>query len=183
MSVASAVATPEAPIVEQIARARAARRRYYLILFASTWIVIVGAIVGVIIATGNAKAGFVANWGWFIVGGVGITIFVCVVSIILAVVLALVGALGRLSANPVLNGVASLYVSLVRGTPLLVQLYFIYYGLPALGIVLAAIPAGIFGLGFNYGAYMTEIFRAGIQAVPKGQREAAQALGMPRAVL
>ena len=82
-----------------------------------------------------------------------------VTSIILATVLALLGALGRLSTNPVLNAIASFYVSLVRGTPLLVQIFFIYFALPQLGIVLPAIPAGILALGFNYGAYMTEIFR------------------------
>jgi polar amino acid transport system permease protein len=86
--------------------------------------------------------------------------------------------MGRLSRNPYINGVASLYVSLVRGTPLIVQIFFIYFGLPQVGIVLPSIPAGIIALSFNYGAYMTEIFRAGIQAVPGGQREAAQALGM-----
>ena len=70
-----------------------------------------------------------------------------------------------------MNGIASLYVSLVRGTPLIVQIYFIYLALPQVGIVLPAIPAGIIALSFNYGAYMTEIFRAGIQAIPRGQRE------------
>ncbi len=76
------------------------------------------------------------------------------------------------------NGVASFYVSLVRGTPLLLQITFIYLALPQAGIVLDAIVCGIFALGFNYGAYMTEIFRAGVQAVPGGQSEAAASLGM-----
>ena len=84
-----------------------------------------------------------------------------------------------MSSNGFVNGAASLYVSLVRGTPLLVQIYFVFYALPLMGIVLDPIPAGIIALSFNYGAYMTEIFRAGIQAVPRGQREAAEALGMP----
>ena len=94
------------------------------------------------------------------------------------------GALGRISTNPVFNGVASLYVSLVRGTPLLVQLLFVFFALPQMGVVLDPIPAGIVALSFNYGAYMTEIFRAGIQAVPAGrQREAAEALGMPEGLV
>ena len=101
-----------------------------------------------------------------------------VLSIVLATTLAILGALGRLSTNPVIYAVASLYVSIVRGTPLLVQIFFAYYALPQAGIVLDPIPTGIFALGFNYGAYMTEIFRAGLQAVAGGQREAAQALGM-----
>ncbi len=125
------------------------------------------------------RPGFTIEWGPFILGGVGITIGVCIASIILATILAVIGALGRLSPNPFINGIASLYVSFVRGTPLIVQIYFIFFALPLLGIVLDPIPAGIIALSFNYGAYMTEIFRAGIQAVPKGQREAAQALGMP----
>jgi len=93
--------------------------------------------------------------------------------------LALIGAMGRLSRNPYLSGVAGLYVSFARGTPLIVQIYFVYLALPQVGLVLPAIPAGIIALSFNYGAYMTEIFRAGIQAVPEGQREAAESLGMP----
>jgi polar amino acid transport system permease protein len=93
-------------------------------------------------------------------------------------VLATLGALGRLSRNPVLNGMARFYVSLVRGTPLLLQIMFIYLALPETGLVLPDIVCGIFALGFNDGAYMTEIFRAGIQAVPHGQTEAAESLGM-----
>ncbi len=100
-------------------------------------------------------------------------------SIVLATILAVLGALGRLSRTRSSTGSRRFYVSLVRGTPLLVQIFFIYFALPQLGIMLPAIPAGILALGFNYGAYMTEIFRAGIQAVPRGQREAAEALGMP----
>ena len=81
-----------------------------------------------------------------------------------------------------INGVASLYVSLVRGTPLIVQIFFIYLALPAVRDRRPGrSPTGIIALAFNYGAYMTEIFRAGIQAVPRGQVEAAAALGMPSA--
>jgi polar amino acid transport system permease protein len=101
------------------------------------------------------------------------------VSIAVAVILAIFGALGRLSANPIFNGLASLYVSVVRGTPLIVQIFFIYLGLPAAGIIVPELPSGIIALSFNYGAYLTEVFRAGIQAVPYGQVEAARALGLP----
>jgi polar amino acid transport system permease protein len=114
-----------------------------------------------------------------ILQGVGITILLSVTSIVFATILAMLGALGRISGNPVLNGIASFYVSLIRGTPLLVQIFLIYFALPQVGIVLPAIVCGIIALSLNYGAYMTEIFRAGIQAVPRGQREAAEALGMP----
>lgn len=130
-------------------------------------------------ATDNVDTEWIKLWAPLIVGSAGLTIVICVASIALAIVLAVLGALGRLSTNPFVNGLASLYVSFVRGTPLIVQIYFIYFALPSLGVILPALPAGIFALGFNYGAYLTEIFRAGIQAVPAGQREAAGALGMP----
>jgi polar amino acid transport system permease protein len=110
--------------------------------------------------------------------GAGLTVLVSALSILLAIVLAILGALGRLSTNPIPNGIASFYISLIRGTPLLVQIFIWYLGLPQLGIILQPLTAGILALGVNYGAYMTETFRAGIQAIGKGQREAAQALGM-----
>ncbi len=81
-----------------------------------------------------------------------------------------------------LYALSTLYVSLVRGTPLLVQILFIYLALPQIFPFISDISKevlAIFALSFNYGAYMTETFRAGIQAVPRGQTEAAQALGMP----
>ncbi|HET7686548.1 MAG TPA: amino acid ABC transporter permease [Candidatus Limnocylindria bacterium] len=128
--------------------------------------------------TGRIDPGFIAQVGPFILQGAPITVLVCVVSIGLAIVMATAGALGRLSTNPVLNAIASFYVSLIRGTPLIVQILFWYLALPQFGIVLDAITAGVGALAFNYGAYMTEIFRAGVEAVPPGQREAARALGM-----
>jgi polar amino acid transport system permease protein len=100
---------------------------------------------------------------------------------VIAVVLATLGSLGRLSRNAIVYGIASFYVSLVRGTPLIVQLLFFYLALPQIWDGFAKIPVVILGIGalaFNYGAYMTEIFRAGIQAVPRGQIEAASALAM-----
>ncbi len=124
---------------------------------------------------------FMAHFFSFIMNGAGITFRVSALSIILAVVLALLGALGRLSTNPIANGAAGFYISIIRGTPLLVQIYIWYLGLPRLNVILTPEVAGVLALGVNYGAYMTEIFRAGIQAIGKGQHEAAQALGMSRA--
>ena len=133
---------------------------------------------------------FMAEWAPFLLQGVPLTIFISVVSILLAIPLALVGALGRLSSNPLFQGPANFYVSFVRGTPLIVQIFFIYFGLPQLAfapstpewvrpaLVLSIVTSGIIALGVNYGAYMTEIFRAGIQSVGHGQIEAAHALGM-----
>jgi polar amino acid transport system permease protein len=166
-------------ILHDLERAQMRARTLRRIKFALVWLVLVGGLVTVLWATGNIDPGFIAEWSGFILGGAELTVIVCVASIMLATTLALFGALARLSDNVVLSATASLYVSLVRGTPLLVQIYFIYFALPQVDIILPPVEAGIIALGFNYGAYMTEIFRAGIQAVPKGQREAAQALGMP----
>jgi polar amino acid transport system permease protein len=112
---------------------------------------------------------------------VPLTLVISASSIFFATILAVLGALGRLSSNAVVYGIASFYVSIVRGTPLIVQILFIYLALPQVWPGFAGIPAivlGIFALSFNYGAYMTEIFRAGIQAIPRGQIDAAHALGM-----
>jgi polar amino acid transport system permease protein len=128
----------------------------------------------------NLDVAFMGHFFPFIMQGAGMTVVISAASILLAIVLALFGAVGRLSRNPIASGISSFYVSLIRGTPLLVQVYIWYLGLPRLDIVLPAVTAGILALGVNYGAYMTETFRAGIQAIGKGQHEAAQALGMTR---
>ena len=172
-------APTRAAILDEIVAAQRRRRRWFRGQFAFVWIVLVG-IVGVFLwSAGRISWEFIFTSGPYILGGAGVTILVSAVAMVMAIGLALLGALGRLSVNAIFNAVASLYVSLVRGTPLLVQIWFIFYALPQADIVLDAIPAGIIALGFNYGAYMTEIFRAGIQAVPRSQREAAQALGLP----
>jgi polar amino acid transport system permease protein len=173
---------PANPIVEAIAAQRRRQTLRFRAIFILTWIIAVGAIVGWLFSTGKIDTAFISKWGPYILGGVGITVLVAVFSIAVAIVFAIVGALGRLSSNPVIFAIATLYVSLVRGTPLIVQILFIYLALPQIWSGFAEIPAialGIFALSFNYGAYMTETFRAGIQAVPRGQTEAAQALGMP----
>ena len=114
----------------------------------------------------------------FIAGGINTTIGISLLSIILATVLALLAALGRLSTFPPIYAVSTFYVSLIRGTPLFLQIFFFFLALPQLGIVLPGLWAGVIALGLNYGAYMSEIFRAGLSSVSKGQREAALALGM-----
>lgn len=122
--------------------------------------------------------GFIATWWPFISRGVIVTFQLSIISIICAVILALSAALARLSRIAPINSLASLYVSLMRGTPLFLQFIFIYSALPQLGLVLNAFPSAVLALSLNYGAYMSEIFRAGIQAVGRGQGEAAAALGM-----
>ncbi len=135
---------------------------------------------------------FMVKWLPFILAGSGYTFLVAFLAISLACFLAVAGALGRLSKNPVFNSIATSYVSLIRGTPLLVQVYMWYLALPQVGgaleafgipgvqrlFTLPAIPAGILALGVCYGAYMTETVRAGIQSITIGQTEAAKALGM-----
>jgi len=114
----------------------------------------------------------------FVAAGTGATIGISILSIVLATLLALAAALGRLSNIPPIYAVCTFYISLIRGTPLYLQIFFFFLALPQLGIVLPGLWAGVFALGLNYGAYMSEIFRAGISSVGKGQREAALALGM-----
>ena len=170
-----------------VARILAARRRQrwrFTTQFVLVWVALIGLLVGALWIAGNIDPAWIAENGGYIVGGIWFTVLVSVASIVLATLLATLGALGRIASHPVPNAVAALYVSIVRGTPLIVQLFFVYFALPQFGVALPAIPSGIVALGFNYGAYMTEVFRAGIQAVPPGQREAARALGMSeRAVM
>jgi polar amino acid transport system permease protein len=121
---------------------------------------------------------FIRNNLGFIARGVNETLLVSSLSIILAMVLALLAALGRLSTIPPIYALSTFYVSLIRGTPLYLQIFFFFLALPQLGIILSGLSAGVLALGLNYGAYMSEIFRAALGSVGKGQREAAIALGM-----
>ena len=121
---------------------------------------------------------------FLITQGLVTTIYISAISIAIASVLALVGAVAKLSSNGIAIGIANFYTSLFRGLPLLMQIYMIYLGLPQLGYVVDAVPAGIAALSLCYGAYMTEIFRAGIESIPKGQWEASRALGLkPRSTM
>lgn len=165
-------------LVAEIARARIRRGRIWRTKFLITWAVIVAALIAFIFVTVNVDSAFIREVLPFILAGVPITLFVAVTSIFFATILAAFGALGRISNNAYLNGVASFYVSFFRGTPLLLQILFIYLALPQAGIVLPSIPTAIVALSLNYGAYMTEVFRSGIEAVPHGQTEAAESLGM-----
>ena len=114
---------------------------------------------------------------FMITQGLVTTIYVSAVSILIATVIATLGAVAKLSNNGFLYAIASFYTSFFRGLPLLMQVYLIYLGLPQLGIIIDAVPAGIIALSLCYGAYMTEIFRAGIQSIDRGQWEASRSLG------
>ncbi|NLP62717.1 amino acid ABC transporter permease [Paraburkholderia sacchari] len=115
--------------------------------------------------------------GYLIMQGATTTLLVSAISIAIAFMLALIGALAKLSSNGIAVGIATFYTSLFRGLPLLMQIFILYLGLPQLGYVVDPIPAGVTALSLCYGAYMTEIFRAGIQSIPHGQWNAARALG------
>lgn len=112
--------------------------------------------------------------------GAGITVFLSTVSMALAITLGLILAISRLYGPRPVGLLAAAYVEIYRGTPLLIQLYILYYGLPNIGIAITPIAAAIVGLAMNYAAYEAEIYRAGIEAVPKGQMEAALSLGMTK---
>lgn len=113
----------------------------------------------------------------FLLRGAGLTIELAVLGIAFGIVIGLTAAILKISHTP-LKYLAHVYIWLIRGTPLLVQLFLIYFGLPQLGITLNAFTSSILGLGINSGAYIAEVFRGGIEAIPKGQTEASLSLGM-----
>src|SRR3712207_6430883 len=123
---------------------------------------------------------FVSSLGPIVRGAVLGTIPLALMSFAVGLVIALVVALMRLSRNRVLSGAARVYVSLVRGTPLLVQLFVIFYGLPSIGVVIDPWPSAVAAFSINVGGYAAEVIRAAILSVPKGQWEAAYMIGMSR---
>jgi polar amino acid transport system permease protein len=119
-----------------------------------------------------------AEWWPQIAAAVWNTILLTIFSFALAVVIGMLLALGKLSPVKLIRGFCATYIEIARGIPALAILFLIYYGLVPLGIVLDAFVAGFVGLGMSAGGYIAEVFRAGIQAVHKGQREAALSVGM-----
>ena len=110
--------------------------------------------------------------------GCWVTLEISFFALLLGMVFGIAGALCRISSNRVLNSIAFFYVWVIRGTPVMVQLFILYFGLPQLGIKLPSMVAGVLGLAVNTGAYVTEIIRSGVQAVDRGQMEAALSVGM-----
>lgn len=171
------------------------RRQQFMhtIRLAVVWLCLV-LVLGAALLLLNFDPTYIRQNFTFILQGAWYTILISLVSITFATILALLGALGRLSKNSIAQGISSFYIAVFRGTPLLVQIYLIYSGLPQLGqqlkalgmtqigdaFILTSIQSGILALSLNYGAYMTEIFRAGIQSIAYGQGEAASAIGMSR---
>ncbi|SAK46203.1 ABC amino acid transporter, inner membrane subunit [Caballeronia hypogeia] len=121
-------------------------------------------------------------WGYvpeFLKAG-WLTLQVTLLAFVLAVLLGLVTALASMSPMGVVRFIARAYVEIIRNTPVLLQIFIVFFGLPSAGIALDAYWAGVIALGLNVGAYLSEVFRAGIQSVPRGQIEAAGILGLER---
>jgi polar amino acid transport system permease protein len=112
---------------------------------------------------------------------VTVEVFLC--ALVVATLLGMVWALMRVSGVRALSRFSRALINIIRGIPILVQLFYIYFVFPEIGIQLSAFEAGVIGLGFAYSCYMAEVFRAGIEAVDPGQVEAAQSLGMRRVLI
>lgn len=119
-----------------------------------------------------------SSWLPLLEGMIQFTIPLSFIAFILGLILAVLTALARISTIKILQIIARVYVSIIRGTPLLVQLFILFYGLPTVGIVIDPFPAAIFGFSLNVGAYASEVIRASILSIPKGQWEAANTIGM-----
>jgi polar amino acid transport system permease protein len=182
---------PHESMGEALAALQRRQRTMHTLKTTGVWIGLV-ILLGAVLLMLHIEPSYMLQHYNIILQGAGATIGVSFASITIATILALLGAVARLSTNSIAQGVSGFYVSVVRGTPLLIQIFLIYLGLPQIGnqltllgfpqigrlFILDAIPAGIFALSLNYGAYMTEIFRAGLQSISYGQREAALAIGM-----
>lgn len=115
----------------------------------------------------------------YLIQGVGLTVLISVVAYMIALVLGLIAGLGRVATNPITYTLATLYVEVIRGLPLLVIIiYFQFVIAPAIGTQRNPVLSGILALATCYGAYLAEVYRAGIQSIDRGQREAARSLGM-----
>lgn len=144
------------------------------------WLSLLGVFLGFFYSF-HLDGAFILTKLPFLLGtGMVTTLYISAIAIVLAFCLAIAGAIAKLSGNGIAMGIGDFYTSYFRGVPLLMQLFLIYLGLPQVGLIIDPVPAGIVALSLCYGAYMTEIFRAGIQSIPGGQWEAADALGMRR---
>ncbi|WP_144874183.1 amino acid ABC transporter permease [Microbacterium sp. 1.5R] len=123
---------------------------------------------------------FLDSLGPIALAGVRVTVPLALVSFAFGLVIAIGVALMRISVNPVVSGIARFYISVIRGTPMLVQLFVIFYGMPSIGVTIDPWPSAIIALSLNVGGYGAEVVRAAILSVPKGQWEAAYTVGMNR---
>jgi len=179
----------EKGLADQLYELQQRKKRAFTTNVAISWIVLILILLYLFSGTDLSIGGmqlktikldrvFIQENFTYVASGAWITILISLASIALATILALLAALGRLSKFPPIYALSTFYVSLIRGTPLYLQIFFFFLALPQLGIILPGVWAGVLALGLNYGAYMSEIFRAGLSSVGKGQREAAIAIGM-----
>ncbi|HSP23413.1 MAG TPA: amino acid ABC transporter permease [Planococcus sp. (in: firmicutes)] len=119
-----------------------------------------------------------SSWLPLIEGMIQYTIPLSFIAFVLGLAIAVLTALARISTIKILQVIARVYVSIIRGTPLLVQLFILFYGLPTIGVVIDPFPAAVIGFSLNVGAYASEVIRAAILSIPKGQWEAANTIGM-----
>jgi polar amino acid transport system permease protein len=181
--------TPQKSQADLIHDAQVRKKRRFRANVVLSWLLMLGFLLflfsGIRVSIGplnfrtiHLDSGFIRdNWA-FIAKAAWVTIALSLISIVIATILAVLTALGRLSSFPPLYALCTFYVSLIRGTPLYLQIFFFFLALPQLGIILSGFTAGVTALSLNYGAYMSEIFRAALTSVGRGQREAAIALGM-----
>ncbi|MGB7873027.1 MAG: amino acid ABC transporter permease [Anaerolineales bacterium] len=179
----------EKGLADQLFKAQQRKKRAFRTNVAISWIVLLLFLLylfsgtsislgGIQLKTIRLDSEFIQENLSFVASGAGVTIGISLLSILLAMTLALLAALGRLSTFPPIYALSTFYVSLIRGTPLYLQIFFFFLALPQLGIILPGLWAGVLALGLNYGAYESEVFRAALSSVGKGQREAAMAIGM-----
>ena len=114
----------------------------------------------------------------YFLAGLQMTLIISALSISLGFVGGILVGMGRISRNRLVYGLSTIYVEAFRGTPLLVQIFLVYSGLPSIGIFLDPLSAGLIALSLNTAAYQAEIFRGGVQSIPKGQMEAARSMGL-----
>jgi polar amino acid transport system permease protein len=180
---------PEKGLADQLFEAQQRKKRAFRTNVAISWIALLLILLylfsgislsigGIQLKTISLDSDFIRANFRYVAGGAIVTIFISGASILLAVTLALLAALGRLSSFPPVYALSTFYVSLIRGTPLYLQIFFFFLALPQLGIILPGVWAGVLALGLNYGAYESEVFRAALSSVGRGQREAAMAIGM-----
>jgi polar amino acid transport system permease protein len=157
----------------------------------SGWLLVLAVVAILVILVVTVPDPYM-NMLKFFRDGIWVTIYVTLISFFLVLIVGLIGGLARLSSNRIIRGLATVYVEVIRGIPLMVQLIFWYFALPSiirdLGTTIGSdalanyqtipIAMAIFGLTVGYGAYMSEVVRAGIQSIGKGQMEAARSLGM-----
>jgi polar amino acid transport system permease protein len=184
---------PELGMGQALMNQKRRERLIMTIKIGVVWVVLI-VFLTIILLQFNFDPAYMFEHYNFVLQGLWTTIALSLISIACATILALLGAVARLSNNAIALGISGLYISIFRGTPLLVQIFIIYNGLPQIGTVLIqkgypqlgnmfildAFTTGVVALSLNYGAYMSEIFRAGIQSISGGQREAAESIGMNR---